>query len=164
MGDAVLRTILVYGVFLLLFRLLGKRELGQFSPFDLVVLLILGEVSDQVIFGEVPIASGLAVIATVALLEVALTRIKLRSNRAARVLEGAPTELVRDGRVLDPALAAEHLSRDDLLQLLRLRGKSERDLEGIESAVLEVSGDLSVLEKTSEKPIRRRDVPTGAWP
>jgi uncharacterized membrane protein YcaP (DUF421 family) len=164
MLETILLTVLVYGVFLLLFRLLGKRELGQFSPFDLIVLLILGEVSGYVLFGEVPVAEGLAVIAVIGSIEVLVTRIKLRSSRVSRWLEGSPREVVRDGRILDRALATEHLSRDDLLQLLRLHGKSERDIAGIESAVLEVSGELSVVEKATEKPIRKRDVPTGAWP
>jgi len=147
MLPTILRAIALYVGFLLLLRILGKREIGQFSPFDLVVTLILAEIADGVIFGEAPPLEGAAVVATIGILHKMNSWLSFRSRSFSRLVEGSPTILIKNGIVRDVELRRERIRRDELLALLRLRGKTEEDIPEIDCATLEIDGELSVLSR-----------------
>lgn len=150
--DSVLRAAFMYGLLLLLFRLTGRRTLHQMTSFDVVLLLIIGEATQQALLGtDSSLTNALLVIVTLLASDIGLSLIKRRWPRAERVIEGLPTILVIDGRPLDDRLALARISISDVLQTARqLHGITE--LADIGLAVLEVDGRISIVARRSDRP------------
>lgn len=145
--DSVIRAVAVYGILLLLLRLMGKRSLGQVTTFDFVIILIIGETTQQAILGEdFSITHAALVIASLLVLDRGSDFLSWRFPRFRRLTESVPLVLVSDGRLLEDVLAKEHLSREDILAAARETQGLER-LEQIRWAVLETSGAISVVPK-----------------
>lgn len=144
LGLIVLRTITVYLVLLAGIRLAGKRELGQLTPFDLVVLLIIANAVQNSMVGPDSSLNG-GLLAALVLLAVnwLLGQLGLRSAWLRRGLIGEPVLLVHDGELLSDRLRREGLLTDEVMQALREHGVD--DLSGVKSAVLEVDGTISVV-------------------
>jgi uncharacterized membrane protein YcaP (DUF421 family) len=143
--DAVLRGVAVYVVLLLLFRLTGKRALSQVTTFDFVVLLVVGEATQQALLGEdFSITQAALVIATLLALDRGSDYLSFRSVRFRRLTESAPLVLVENGRPLEDVLRREHLTVDDVMTAGREKHGLER-LDQVEWAVLETSGGISVI-------------------
>ena len=144
-------------------RLLGKRGIGSLSAFDLIVTLILGEVVDEVIFGDVELTAGLTAIGAIAVLHLAVSWLSYASPGARRLLEGDPTALVRDGRFVQRGLRQERISEEELWSLLRQEEVDREDLASLEIVRLEPDGKLSVRRCDPEGPagegVRRRAMP-----
>src|SRR5688500_3124063 len=99
--DAVLRSVVVYAVLLLLFRVAGRRTLAQITTFDFVLLLIIGEATQQALLGEdFSITNAFIIIATLLFIDVVLSLVKSHSRRMEKVLDGVPTIIVENGRCL----------------------------------------------------------------
>ena len=140
----VLRTVVVYVVLLLALRVAGKRELGQMTPFDLVVLLIIANAVQTAMVGPDTTLTGGLIAAFVLLgLNRLVDRLGLRSSRARQVLIGTPTLLVHDGHMVKANLVREGVPEDEVLEALREHGVD--DLEHVKLAVLEVDGAISVV-------------------
>jgi uncharacterized membrane protein YcaP (DUF421 family) len=145
--DAVLRAAIVYLVLLLLFRISGKRSLSQVTTFDFVVLLIVGEASQQALLGEnFSITHAALVVATLILLDRISDYLGWRLPAFGRVTQSIPVILVEDGRVLTQVLAKEHLDESDILTAARETQGLER-LDQIKWAVLETSGGISIVPR-----------------
>ncbi|WP_125776869.1 DUF421 domain-containing protein [Antribacter gilvus] len=146
--DAVLRAVAIYLVLLLLFRLVGKRALSQVTTFDFVILLIVGEATQQALLGEdFSITHAALVVGTLLLLERGADYLTWRFPRLQRVAESVPLVIVEDGRVLHEVLRKEHLSEEDIIGAAREAHGLER-LDQIKWAVLETSGGISVVPKS----------------
>jgi uncharacterized membrane protein YcaP (DUF421 family) len=149
--EILLRTTVMYLYTLTLVRVLGKRGLGQLSPFDLVIIVALGAaVGDPMFYRDVPLIHGLIVISVVVGLERILVKITEHNKEAQRVVESSPVLLVRDGVVLADALEQEDLSQDEVF--MRLREKGVESLGEVKRAYLEPSGNVSVLMESSPSP------------
>lgn len=148
--EKVIRPILVYLFLLIALRLGGKRELGQLTGFDLVVLLMLSNAVQNAIIGDDNSLTG-GVIGAAALLLVnyAVVRLAYRYPSIERVVEGKPTTLVRDGHVLSHNLAKELINRSELDTVLRRQGFDSTSQVG--TATLETNGGLSV-ERSANAP------------
>ena len=145
--EAVLRAVGVYVLLLLLFRLTGKRSLAQITTFDLVLLLIIGEATQQALLGEdFSLTNAALVISTLLVLERSADYLSWRFPVLRRTSESQPVVLVDDGRVLQDRLDHNHLSVDDVVTAARERHGLRR-LEDIQWAVLEVSGGISVVPR-----------------
>jgi uncharacterized membrane protein YcaP (DUF421 family) len=143
--DAVLRAFAIYVVLLLLFRLIGKRSLAQVTSFDLVILLIISEATQQALLGEdFSVTQASLVIATLLLLERGSDFLSWRFTRFQRVTESVPVILVENGRPLPEVLAKSHVSEDDILTAGREKHGLER-MDQIKWAVLETSGGISIV-------------------
>jgi uncharacterized membrane protein YcaP (DUF421 family) len=151
-----LRTGLVYFALLAIIRLLGKRSVGAFSAFDLLVAMMLGEASDEVIYGDVSIAQGLTVFFAIALLEFAVEWLSSRYRGWEKLFEGAPTVIVRRGEIQEEGVREERMSPQDVFAQLRLNGI--QDLREVEWAVVETNGQVSVLLKDWAETAQRSDV------
>jgi uncharacterized membrane protein YcaP (DUF421 family) len=124
----------------------GKRELGQLSAFELVLLVTMGDLVQQSITQEdYSISGGMLTIGTFALLSVLLSYLSWRIPRSRPVLEGRPAVIVRDGHVQAQVLADERLTRTELLVAARKQGV--RDLGDVELAVLENDGSISFFTR-----------------
>jgi uncharacterized membrane protein YcaP (DUF421 family) len=147
--DSVLRAAAIYGALLLLFRLTGRRSLHEATPFDLVLLLVIGEATQQALLGEdFSVVNALIVIATLLLLDIGLSLAKRASATAERIVDGVPTLLVAHGRPVGDRLHAARVSVEDVLQAARERQGLER-LDQIRWAVLEPDGTISIVPEHS---------------
>jgi uncharacterized membrane protein YcaP (DUF421 family) len=145
--ESVLRALAVYGFLLLLFRVTGKRTLGQITTFDFILLLIISEAVQNGMVGEDgSVTNALVVVITLVLVDVALTIVKRRSPRVERWLESAPLVLVEDGRPLEERLTRARVDRSDILSAARQLQGLER-MEQIKYAVLERNGDISIVPR-----------------
>jgi uncharacterized membrane protein YcaP (DUF421 family) len=154
--ELVARTAIVYAVFILVLRAFGKRELGQFTIFDLALLLLAANALQPAMTGpDTSVGGGLVILATIFALNWLTAMVRERVPFARGLLEAEPTVLARDGAWLDAAVKAEDVDQDDLEAALR-----EHGIERIEDAqlvVLEGDGSISVVPKESEgEALKRR--------
>jgi uncharacterized membrane protein YcaP (DUF421 family) len=144
--EIVLRASIVYFVLLGLLRLSGKRTVGQFTPFDLLVLVLLGDaVQGSMIAGDESLQGGLILTATLLGWNRLVGFVTARSEPVARVVEGKAEILARNGKVFEDALKSADLILDDLEEAMR-----EQDcatISQIRLAVLEKDGRISVLKR-----------------
>jgi uncharacterized membrane protein YcaP (DUF421 family) len=142
--ELVLRTTVVYVLLWAVIRGTGKRELSELGPFDLVLLIVLGDVVQQAVTQEdMSITGSLIVLSTMALIVVAVGELIRRSARARRIVEGNPTTVVRHGAVENKAMHVERLPIADLLEAARSKGID--DLASVRYAILEPNGRFSFI-------------------
>lgn len=152
----MLRPIAIYIAALALVRILGKRALGQLSLFDLVIMAGIGDVIVVIALErQIPFEKGLFILGLLGGLELFLSKLTFGSPFFARLLEGKPTLLIKDGVLIEQNLAKEHISRSDLRQELRKLGVA--NLSQVAQGVLEACGNFSVIMKDEkdECPILR---------
>lgn len=157
LGIAV-RVLVVYVYYLVLVRVLGKREIGAFSPIDFVVALMLGDMANNMIFQEVTLLEGGAAVAALGAVHYLNSLFSCHSRRWDRWVTGTPTPLIQDGRILEKNLRAERLNRDELLSHLRENGVKEEEIGEIELTNLEPDGRITVLYKPEAQPARHQDL------
>ena len=144
--EIVIRAAVMFAFLWLVTRAVGKRELGQLSAFELVLLVSMGDLVQQSITQEdYSVSGGVLTIGTFALLSVLLSWLSWRFPRSRKVLEGRPAVVVRDGEPLERVLAYERMTRTELLEAARKHGI--RDLADVELAVLENDGSLSFFTR-----------------
>jgi uncharacterized membrane protein YcaP (DUF421 family) len=152
--EKLVRSAVVYGFLLAAFRLSGKRQEGQLSPFDLVVLLIIANVLQNAAIGEDnSLTGGMLGAATIFGLNWGVTEASYRSKKVRRVLEAQPTMLVHNGRVLHANLERERVTMDELLVALRRNGLVEPSQARY--VILEENGNISVIPADAGKSSNR---------
>jgi uncharacterized membrane protein YcaP (DUF421 family) len=154
--NIILRTVAVYLVILAGLRLAGKREIGQMTVFDLVVLLLIANAVQNAMVGpDTSLLGGVLAATVLLLLNTSVARLDLRWPRLRRLVEGSPTLLVLHGEVIADHLRREGLDEETLETALREHGVA--DLGQVEMAVLEIDGSISVVPVGAEtKRVRRR--------
>jgi len=144
--DVVARTAVVYLTLLVGLRLTGKRQVGQLTPFDLLLLLLLANsVQNAMVGPDTSVYGGLVAAATLFVANAIVARVTRGSKSVTRLVEGTPTILIRHGAILEQNLAREGITDADLLRALREHGVD--DLAVVRSAVIEVDGTVSVLRE-----------------
>lgn len=145
----VLRPLTIYFCLLVLFRLIGKRSLGQITNFDFVVLLIVSEaVSSSLVANDTSLTAALLAVTTLLFLDLALSILKQRFRGLERLLEDEPIHLMRNGKLLEDRMEKERVDEDDILEAARLSHGLER-LDQIRAAVLERRGSISIIPAES---------------
>jgi uncharacterized membrane protein YcaP (DUF421 family) len=144
--DIVLRAALAFWFIYFLTRIVGRRELSSLGPFDLIMLIVLGDLVQQGVTQSDYSVTGLVLAGgTIALLQVGVSYANFRFRRLRSVLEGEPIVLIEDGRVLERNVGRERLTREELEEQAR---QSQIDsLENVRWAVLEASGQISFIPK-----------------
>ncbi|MGG4342931.1 YetF domain-containing protein [Paenibacillus lautus] len=146
MTILILRTILMYVVIFVTMRIMGKREIGKLSIFDLVISVMIAEIAVFVLEDvKKPIWEGLAPIAVLVAIQVVLAYIGLKNRKIRLFADGKPSILVSRGRLHRKEMAKLRYNLDDLMQ--QLRGKDIDSLSDVEFAILETSGQLTVIPK-----------------
>ena len=144
--DLVIRAVVAFVFILMVTRAVGRRELGRLEPFDLILLVVTGDLIQQGITqSDYSITGALLVITTMALLTVAASYLGFRFRAARAVLEGEPLVLVENGRVIDGNLRRERLAVAEVEA--EARKQQIESLEDVRWAVLETSGDISFIPK-----------------
>jgi uncharacterized membrane protein YcaP (DUF421 family) len=144
--DIVFRAILLFAFLLLVMRVSGRRELSSLTAFDLLLLVIVGDLIQQGVTQSDNSVTGAAIaVATIAGLSVFTSWLSFRWRGARRVLEGDPIVLVQDGNVIERNLKRERMTEDELTEEMRMNQIGS--LDEVAWAVLEVSGHISFVKK-----------------
>lgn len=159
LGLTALRATFVYFYLLIVVRTLGKREIGASSAFDLLVALMLGDVVDEVIYGDVTIAQGAVAMAVIGAWHFVNAWASFKSKFIDNLTGARPTVLVKNGEIQHKALAKERLNEDELLSELRLADVDEDEMDQVKQATLEPNGKVSVVLEDWAKPIQKQDLP-----
>ena len=145
--DAILRGLVMYGFLLVLFRIAGRRTLGQMTNFDFVLLLIISEATQNAMIGnDYSMTNGILVILTLVGIDIFLSLVKQRFPMMERHLEGLPLVLVDEGRPLKDLMYRARVDEHDILSSAREKHGLER-MEQIKYAVLETNGGISIVPK-----------------
>lgn len=144
--DIVLRASVMFAMLYLLIRLLGKRELGQMTPFELVLLVVMGDLIQQgVTHNDFSLTGAMLAICTFAFWALVLSWTVYLFPRAKDLLDGAARVIVRDGEIVTSALRRDRLTRDEILSEMRLAGIGR--LSSVAWAILEPQGKISFIKK-----------------
>lgn len=156
LAMTALRGVAVYALMLVVIRLLGKRTVGMFTAFDLLVALMLGEVVDEIIYGDVTFSQGFVAIAVIALCTYLTAWLCYWNHGFDRLLEGQPTVIVRDGTFVRRGMRKEHMNEKEVMCELRLNGVEE--IREVKLATVEDDGQVSVLRHEWAEPIQKADL------
>jgi uncharacterized membrane protein YcaP (DUF421 family) len=161
--QIMLRTGVIYLVVLIGVRLSGKREVGQMTPFDLTLLLLLSNSVQNAMTGpDTSLLGGIIAAATLLVLNYIVAYVSGTNRQFRRFIQGQPSLLVHDGKVIDSHMARERVSMDELQRALREHGIAT--CHDVALAVLEVDGSISCLKYDEIKPtanthlVRRKGV------
>jgi uncharacterized membrane protein YcaP (DUF421 family) len=145
----VVRAVVIYAFLWVVLRAVGKRELAQLTAFDLVVLIVMGDLIQQgLTLEDMSVTGAMLSVTTMALLSVALGAVAVRWPGAGRALEGVPVVVLRDGKVIAEALRNERVDLADLYEAARTEGI--KDLRDVEWCVLEADGHFSFLRRDDQ--------------
>ena len=153
--EVVLRTAIVYLFIVFVLRISGKREVGQMSVLELIVILVISDaVQNSMVGDNTTLWGGLAAVLTLLALDYTLKAVSRRSKRVREAIEGEPRLIIRDGRLLQHALDQEGLDMEEVRAAVRSHGVA--DIKDVRIAVLETDGSISVIP--------REDVPRSNRP
>ena len=142
--DIAVRAAIAFAFVFFLTRVVGRRELGSMEPFDLILLIVLGDLIQQGVTQSDYSVTGLAVAAsTIALLTVFVSYLSYRIPRLRPLLEGEPIVIVRDGKAIETSMRRERLTMEEVMAAARLQQIDS--LDKIRWAVLETSGQISFI-------------------
>jgi uncharacterized membrane protein YcaP (DUF421 family) len=149
--EIALRTVIIYCVVLLGVRLSGKREVGQMTPFDLTLLLLISNSVQNAMTGpDTSLVGGLVAACTLLVMNYLIADLSGANRRFRKFIQGQPSLLIHDGQVIEAHMAKEHVSMDELQRALRERGIA--NYHDVALAVLEVDGSISCLKYDDIKP------------
>ena len=150
------RALAVYALMLVVIRTLGKRTVGNFSAFDLLVALMLGEVVDEMIYGDVRFIQGTVAIVAIGAITYTESWLSYWDHGLEAILEGKPSIVVKHGEFSRPGMRRERMNEKDVLSALRIQGV--RDVREVKFAVVEHDGTVSVVHYEWAQPATKADV------
>lgn len=152
------RTILVYFIVFLTLRIMGKREIGKLSLFDLVISIMIAEIAVFVLEDMAkPLAEGIVPMVTLVVIQMFIAYVSLKNEKLRRIFEGRPAMVIQNGKLNREVMRRHRYNLDDLL--LQLRQNKIVDVADVEFAILEPSGKLTVVEKdASSQPAAKQEV------
>jgi len=158
--DIVLRAAVMFALLYLLLRLLGKRELGQMTPFELVVIIVMGDLVQQgVTHNDFSLTGAMLAITTFALLALALSWASYLFPKIERLLEGEPRVIVRDGKIIKENLRRDRMTCSEIESEMRLAGIAS--LRDVAWAILEPQGRISFIKADGKAPNPRQSTQSG---
>jgi uncharacterized membrane protein YcaP (DUF421 family) len=144
--DLVIRAAVVFIFMFLLVRLLGRRELGDLEPFDIILLVVIGDLVQQgVTQNDTSVTGAFLVISTIALMSLLFSYLSFRFRRLRTLLDGQPIVLLEDGRPIERNMRRERITLDELAEAGRLQNVAS--LADVRWAVLETSGQISFIRR-----------------
>ena len=156
-AEKVIRTVTVYALIALLFRLTGKRGLSNLSTFDVVVIFLLSNVVQNAIIGnDTSLTGGIVGAVTLVTVNTLVNRVVASSATAARIFDGRPTTVIRDGHVIQRALVHLGLRRSEIDHAVRVQNGD--DISDVQDGVLEPGGQLVLSLKHAEQGATKADV------
>jgi uncharacterized membrane protein YcaP (DUF421 family) len=151
----IVRVSVMYIYALALVRISGKQTLGQLTPMDFVVTLIIGDLFDDAFWAEVPVLQAMVAFATIVLAHMLVTFMTSRNTSIYWTLASPARPLIEKGRLVQKNLQLERIRSEDVQWELRLKG--EEHMKEVKEARLEPSGQVSVLKEPANKPVQKKD-------
>ncbi len=149
-----IRSIILYIIILIVMRLMGKREIGQLQPFELVIAIMIADLASiPMTEAGIPIWNGIIPILALLIMHLIISMINMKSIRMREIVCGKPTILIYRGKIDEKALKKERFTINELEE--RLRGNNISNIGDVEYAILETSGQLTVIQK----PNKRNTIP-----
>ena len=143
--DSVVRAAVMYLALMVLFKIAGRRSLAELTTFDFVLLMIIGEATQQALVGnDFSLTNSMLVIITLIALDVGLSLLKQRSQWVQRLIDGGPTIIVENGKILHQRLRNTRLVEADIMEAAR-SSQGIETLEQIKFAIIERNGKISVI-------------------
>lgn len=153
---AIIRTIFLYFLVVLTMRLMGKRQIGELQPYELVITMMISDLAALPMQDtRLPLLLGIIPIITLLIIKTVLSEIQLKSSVARNILDGTPCIIVKNGKINFSALKYQRVNIDDLMEGLRLNGFF--DVQDIQYAILENNGQLSIIPKNSCAPVTKEN-------
>jgi uncharacterized membrane protein YcaP (DUF421 family) len=151
-----LRAIAVYILVFIVIRLMGKRAVGNFSAFDLLVALMIGEIVDEMIYGDVTFLQGAIPIIIIMLMHEANAWLSYSKHGFSKLLEGTPSIIIKDGELQRKGMRRERMNEEDVLAQLRLQDIDV--LREVKLAIVENDGQVSVIRQSWAAPLQKADL------
>lgn len=145
----IIRTLILYILVVAAVRVMGKRQIGELQPSELVVAIMISDLAAvpmQTI--DIPLLSGIVPVLTLLVAEVTMSFISMKSRRARRYITGEPSVIILKGKINEKELEKSRFTLNDLMEELRLSGHP--DLTAIDMAILETNGEISVIEEDKD--------------
>lgn len=157
MFIVLIRTIILYAIVITSMRLMGKKQVGELEPFELAIAIMVSELASLPMQDtRIPIMHGIIPIITLLALQTTVSLLELKSEKARIFFSGRPSIVIKDGRLNIKELKQERFNLNDLMEELRLQGYY--NIEDIHYAILETSGQLSVMPKTEMSNVTKSDL------
>ena len=152
-----IRSILLYIIVLIVMRLMGKREIGQLQPFELAISIMIADLaSTPMADAGIPITNGIIPILALLVMHLVISMINIKSIKARAILCGKPSILIYRGRIDEKMLKKERFTVNELEE--RLRGNNVVNIGDVEYAILETSGQITVIQKPEKKNVTIEDL------
>lgn len=153
----IIRTLILYGAVIFSLRIMGKRQIGELQPSELVVAIMISDVATVPMQSlDIPLLSGIIPVLTLLLAEVITSYMSIKSNAMRKFFMGEPSVIIYNGVICEKELSRQRFNLSDLLEELRLLGCF--DISDVLVAVLETSGKLSVIPKDDARAVTVRDL------
>jgi uncharacterized membrane protein YcaP (DUF421 family) len=147
--DLAVRAVVIYFFIYLLTRVVGRRELSSLGPFDIILLVVIGDAVQQgMTQDDYSVTGALIVVTVIAVLQVSMSYLSFRFRRLRTVLEGEPIVIIQDGKPIERNLKRERLAIDEVMEQARTSAQIA-DLDEIQFAIFENSGAISFIQKKS---------------
>lgn len=152
-----LRTLIMYTFVIATIRVMGKRQIGELQPYELVIALMISDLATLPMQDTaIPLLSGIIPILSLLLVQLTISFVILKSTRMRSIICGEKRTIIKNGQIVESTLLKETYNIDDLLEALRIKGYF--DIADINIAILENNGDLSVLPFSKAEPVKREDL------
>ncbi len=159
MTIILIRTLLLYFVVVFSVRLMGKRQLGELQPSELVITILVSNIATLSLEDtDIPLLQGILPILSLVCLEVLISWASLKSVRVRRLVSGSPKIIIRDGKIDQEMLQSLRFSLDDLMTSLRMGGVFSVD--EVQFAIVETNGSVSILQKSEYQSTEKGDIHT----
>jgi len=151
-----LRALILYVLVVIIMRIMGKRQIGQLQPFELVITIMLAELAAIPMQNTgIPLINGIIPIVTLLIAQLAFSYSTLKSERLRGIICGKPSVLIHSGKIVEKELERQNYNLNDLIE--QLRSKSYPNVADVEFAILETSGQISVIPKAQKRPMVPED-------
>lgn len=157
MGNIFIKTVIIYFLLLIAVRLMGKKEIGQMQPVELVAIIIIADVASVPMQNiGTPLIQGIVPVFAILIVELLLSYLNIKFQFFHKLISGKPSILIAKGQIIEKNLKKQRYSIDGLLEQIRIVGY--QDINDVDYAILETSGQISVIPKTDKMCVTRGDL------
>lgn len=154
---SMIRTFILFSLVVVALRLMGKRQIGKLQPYELVVLMVLADLATIPMEDiRIPLLSGAVPILLLLVIEVGISYFSMKSERLRGIICGTPAILIQNGKIVEQELKRLRYNINDLLE--QLRAKNFPNIADVEYAILENSGEISIIPKSQKRPLSPADL------
>jgi len=157
MAVSIIRTFILFGLVMIVLRIMGKRQIGELQPFELAITIMVSALAAVPMEDtDIPLTNTIIPILTLLILEVFISSFTLKSRKGRVLISSKPAILIENGKIIEDELNKNRMNINDLLEQLRIKGFPS--LSEVEFAVLESNGEMSVIPKSQKRPVTPEDL------